>query len=140
MQILHTVLCTFPKALPWRICLTIKGFFRWWLNPLFLWPSCVIQGWYCKEKLDASHSFGVKRLSDLPCFPSSTEKAHLIYNYMLFPKGETFSEHVSAKSYSLFTNISSFHIFSNPLHPNINVHILQLFSRHFLRCQHGEFV
>ena len=59
---------------------------------------------------------------------------------MLFPKGETFSEHVSAKSYSLFTNISSFHIFLNPLHPNINVHILQLFSRHFLRCQHREFV
>ena len=25
---------------------------------LFLWPHCVIQGWYCKEKLDVSHSWG----------------------------------------------------------------------------------
>ena len=36
--------------------LTIKSFFSWWSFPLFSWPSCVIQGRYCKEKLDASHS------------------------------------------------------------------------------------
>ena len=29
-----------------------------WSFPLFLWPHCVIQGWYCKEKLDVSHSWG----------------------------------------------------------------------------------
>ena len=41
-----------------RICLTIKDFFRWWSFCLFLWPWCLLQGWYCKEKLDvdASHS------------------------------------------------------------------------------------
>ena len=26
----------------------------WWSFPLSLWPYCVIQGWLCKEKLDAS--------------------------------------------------------------------------------------
>ena len=34
-----------------RICLTIKRFFYWWPFSLFLWPSFVIQGSYCKEKL-----------------------------------------------------------------------------------------
>ena len=29
-----------------------------WSFPLFLWPHCVIQGWYCEEKLDVSHSWG----------------------------------------------------------------------------------
>ena len=56
MHILHSVLNTFPKVLTRRICLTIESFFRWWLFPLFWWPSCVIWGWNCKEKFDASHS------------------------------------------------------------------------------------
>ena len=29
-----------------------------WSFPLFLWPHCVIQGLYCEEKLDVSHSWG----------------------------------------------------------------------------------
>ena len=29
-----------------------------WSFPLFLWPHCVIQGWYCEENLDVSHSWG----------------------------------------------------------------------------------
>ena len=29
MHILHTALCTFPKVLTRRICLTIKMFFSW---------------------------------------------------------------------------------------------------------------
>ena len=56
IQILHTVLCTFTKVLTGRICLTIKSFFSCWSFPLFSWHWCVIQWWYCKEKLDASHS------------------------------------------------------------------------------------
>ena len=56
MQILQTVLHTFPKRLTRRICLTIKSCFSWWSSPLFSWLSCLIQGWYGKEKLDASHS------------------------------------------------------------------------------------
>ena len=60
MHILHTVLHTFPEVLMRRICLTIKSIFRWWSFLLFLWPSCLIQGWYCKEKLDARHSWGQK--------------------------------------------------------------------------------
>ena len=27
--------------------LIIKSFFSWWSFPLFSWPLCVIQGWYC---------------------------------------------------------------------------------------------
>ena len=38
MNILHTVLYTFPKVLARRICLTIKSFFFSWSFPLFLWP------------------------------------------------------------------------------------------------------
>ena len=29
MHILHTVLCTFPKVLTGRICLTVKRVFNW---------------------------------------------------------------------------------------------------------------
>ena len=56
MHILPTVLHTFSNRLTWRICFTIKSCFSWWSSPLFSWLLCLIQGWYCKEKLDASHS------------------------------------------------------------------------------------
>ena len=59
IHILHTVLYTFPKVLKRRICLLIKSFFHWWSFPLFSWPQCAIQGWYCGEKLDADHSKGL---------------------------------------------------------------------------------
>ena len=52
-HILHTVLYTFPKMLTRRICLKVKSFFNWRSFPLFFWPRCLVQGWYCKEKLDA---------------------------------------------------------------------------------------
>ena len=60
MFILHTVLCTFLEVLTKWICQTIKSFFSWWLFPLFWWSQCFIQGWYCKEKVDAGHSKGSK--------------------------------------------------------------------------------
>ena len=56
LHFLHTVLHTFLKVLTRRICLTIKSFFSCWSFPLFSQPSCLILGWYCEEKLDASHS------------------------------------------------------------------------------------
>ena len=56
MHILHTVLHTFPKVLIRRICSPVKSFFSWWSFPLFSWPLCVIQGCYCKEKVDVSRS------------------------------------------------------------------------------------
>ena len=55
MHFLHSVLCTFPKVLSRRIYLLIKSFVSWWSFLLFSWLLCVIQGWYCKEKLDANH-------------------------------------------------------------------------------------
>ena len=55
IHILHTVICIFTDVLTRRICLTIKSFFSWWSFPLFSWHWCVIQLWYCKEKLDAGH-------------------------------------------------------------------------------------
>ena len=56
MHILNSTPLTFPRVLTWRIFSTIKRFFCWWSSPLFSWPQCLIQGWYCKEKLDVSHS------------------------------------------------------------------------------------
>ena len=52
----------------WRICQTIKSFFSRWSATLFSWPSCLIQGWHGKEKLDASHSQGLKVNHILPCY------------------------------------------------------------------------
>ena len=60
MHILHNVLYLFPKVLRRRICLTIKSFLSWWSFLIFSWLLSVIQGWSCKEKLDASHSWGLK--------------------------------------------------------------------------------
>ena len=42
---------------------TIKSFFSWWSFPLFSWPQCLIEGWFCKKKLDVSDSKGLKGLS-----------------------------------------------------------------------------
>ena len=60
MHILQTVLYVFPKVLKRRICFTIKTFYSWWSFPLFSWPRCLIQEWYCKENSDASHHRGLK--------------------------------------------------------------------------------
>ena len=43
-----------------EFCLTIKSFLSWWSFLIFSWLLSVIQGWSCKEKLDASHSWGLK--------------------------------------------------------------------------------
>ena len=48
----------FLRCLQGEFVLTVKDFFTCWSMPLFLWPKYVIQRWYCKEKLDASHSWG----------------------------------------------------------------------------------
>ena len=56
MYILHTVLME-PTT---GIFLTFESFLGWWSFLSFSWPWCVIQGWYCKEKLEASHSEGSK--------------------------------------------------------------------------------
>ena len=59
MLILCTVFYTFPRVLTRKICLTIKSFFIWGLflysHDLNVW----FMGWYCKEKLDAGHPFGL---------------------------------------------------------------------------------
>ena len=72
MLILHTVLHTFLKVLTRRIYITIKGFFSWSSFPLLSLPLCVIQGLYCKEKLDASHPMGSKgkRVISIYYFPA----------------------------------------------------------------------
>ena len=43
------------EVLTRRICWKIRSCFSGWSFP---WPWCLIQGWYCKEKLDVSHSSG----------------------------------------------------------------------------------
>ena len=58
VNILETVLYTFPMVLTRRISSPINRFSRWWSFTLFLWPKCLIQQWYCKEKFDTNHSWG----------------------------------------------------------------------------------
>ena len=41
----------------------IKSFINWWSFPWFSWSKCLIQGWYCKEKLEAGQSKGLKGYS-----------------------------------------------------------------------------
>ena len=38
-----------------EICIIFESFLTLQPFPLFLWPWCLIQGWYCCEKLDACH-------------------------------------------------------------------------------------
>ena len=84
MHILLTVLCTFPKMLTRRICLTIKSFFTWWSFPLFSWPYCLIQGWYCEENLDFSHShlYLLDKFLLIQVFINDVDVNH--HNYLTF--------------------------------------------------------
>ena len=64
MHILHTNLHLVPKALTRRACVTTKSFFDLfssWSCSYISWPYCVMQGWYCKEKLDESPSLDYKK-------------------------------------------------------------------------------
>ena len=74
MHILHTVFYTFPKVLIRRICFTIKSSLSWWSFPSFLWPWCVIQEWYCKEKFDCGHSQGSEGYFTFFSFSSQMEE------------------------------------------------------------------
>ena len=58
--IFSITLLTFLRVLTRRICSSIKSFFSWWSSPLFSWLKCLIQGRCCEEKLDVSHSKGLK--------------------------------------------------------------------------------
>ena len=53
----------FPMELTRRICLTIRSFLNYRSFPLFSWPLHLTQGWYCKEKLEASHSYSWTNIS-----------------------------------------------------------------------------
>ena len=62
MHIILTVPHTYTKVLKRRSCCKIKSLSGWRSFSLFLWLYCLIQGWNCKEKSDASHSYGLKSL------------------------------------------------------------------------------
>ena len=53
--IFSITLLTFLRVLTRRICSSITSFFSWWSSPLFSWLKCC-----CEEKLDVSHSKGLK--------------------------------------------------------------------------------
>ena len=61
------LLQTFFNSHERRILLTVNNFFSWWSFSLFSRPSCLIQGRYCKEEQDASHSEGLKGLIVKKC-------------------------------------------------------------------------
>ena len=71
MHILHTFLYTFLKVLTRRICLTINSHSSLWSFPLFSWLQCLIQGWYCKEKLDARWHRVINSSSNILMIPES---------------------------------------------------------------------
>ena len=56
--ILPTVLQTFAQVLRRRICLKIKILFSLMIISFILMTLYMILWWYCKEKLDACHSWG----------------------------------------------------------------------------------
>ena len=60
IHILLTVLFTFPMVLTRRICLRIRSFLNWWSFPFFSLPLYLIQACSCREKLETSHSLGLK--------------------------------------------------------------------------------
>ena len=87
LPILHTVFFThFFKVITRIICLTNKSTFSWWSFPLFFWPQCVIQGWYCEEKLHASHSqssngLWFKSIDGKTSSEDSQQKSLLVTNF-----------------------------------------------------------
>ena len=60
IHILLTVLFTFPMVMTRRICLRIRSFLNWWSFPFFSLPLYLIQACSCREKLETSHSLGLK--------------------------------------------------------------------------------
>ena len=76
MHILHTVSYTFPEVMIKRICVTIKSLNIWWSFPLLSWLWCMIQGWYCEEKLAARqpHAKPSKKEKHFVCFFSTWDK------------------------------------------------------------------
>ena len=56
IHIPHTVLSTFSMVMKRRIYLTIRSFLNWWSFPQFAGSLHLIQGWDCKEKLEANNS------------------------------------------------------------------------------------
>ena len=62
MHIPQSVPYIFPMVLTRRICFTIRSFFRWWSFLVILWPSRVIQGWYCGVEVRRQSAWGIKGL------------------------------------------------------------------------------
>ena len=138
----------FPMELTRRICLTIRSFLNYWSFPLFSWPLHLTQGWYCKEKLEASHSRSWTNISSW---------------YLLLTKGKQKNCSSFRKTnlkQSLLTFLHPFFIFidaefvshsrrvckyfqkrSLNLYTLISVYIFSiLFFTCYLRCWQGEFI
>lgn len=65
IHILFTALSTFPWVLTRRITFYNQELLKLAIiSKLFLWPlhAHLNQGWYCVEKLDANHSWEIKRV------------------------------------------------------------------------------
>lgn len=58
--ILLIVLHIFLVVLKGRTCLKRTIVFLWWSFPIFSQPECVVKQWFCKEKLDAGHYWGLQ--------------------------------------------------------------------------------
>ena len=67
----------YGKVLTRRMCLIIKSSLVCWSFPPLLLPSCLIQVWFCDEKLDASHLHGSK------CKEKTFDEAITTWSYQL---------------------------------------------------------
>ena len=60
IQTLLTGIHTFSYDTNWENLLKIMTIFIWSSHPWFSLPSLLIYDWYCREKSDAGHSWGLK--------------------------------------------------------------------------------
>ena len=108
----------FPMELTRRICLTIRSFLNYWSFPLFSWPLHLTEGWYCKEKLEASHSYSWTNISS---------SVFIFIDAEFVSHSRRVCKYFQKRSLNLYTLISVY-IFSI------------LFFTCYLRCWRGEFI
>lgn len=144
---------------PWRhvafmriIHLTIQTDFTWWSYPWFLWPVCVIQLCYLKEKIDSDHTHyrsarGIEVTPPfLPLFHTLTSQWESLTLYKLrLPKSGHWSKHQNFSTVGTSRKrplppcgmtILKFVIVFNPL-PASTCHLCALYIPRYSEFQHG---
>ena len=108
--VLHTVLYTFPKVPARRIWLTIDCIFSCWSFLFFWWLQCLIQGWYCEEKIAGffSRSLRKNKQGKTNDWLNSAFSFHLVPEVQVFPTNLVQLADSSEHSLTHFTTKRSF--------------------------------